>query len=73
MTERDLLELNEIFDLCRQKGYGDIIDALLDSNECYTKQGRLNKSAVSRQIGDHAIKLDERLQRLKELMTRLGV
>lgn len=77
MTEYDKIELDEVLTVCRQRGYADLIDLLLD-HDSYTKLGRINKSQILRQLkqDDDEVTpqiLSQRLDDLKELMGGLGL
>jgi len=48
----DELERQEIIQILIDKGYGEIIDALLmNESRVYTKKGRMNKSGACRVLG----------------------
>lgn len=65
----DLLEKQELIQKLIDKGYGNLIDALLLNNqEVYTKRGRLNKSGACRVLGWKPKELEDALQACKEIL-----
>ena len=63
------IEMQEIVDKLRKNGYGELVDCLLDDdNECYTKRGRLNKSATIRKLGWKSKQLEDALEGMKEIL-----
>ena len=70
MTE---LENKELIQKLRENGYGDIIDAFVDSeNEVYTKKGRLNKSGACRILDFKTKQLEDELFKMRELAEKMG-
>ena len=64
------IEMQEIIEklrndsLCKQ-----LVDCLLDNeNDCYTKRGRLNKSATIRKLGWKSKQLEDALERMREIL-----
>jgi hypothetical protein len=75
-TPIEQLEINELIDKLRANGYGDLIDAFLDQYEtCTTRAGRLNKSALVRQMRGSIRKkmtqkhLDDQLAACRQLLS----
>ena len=63
------IEMQEIVDKLCKNGYGKLIECLLDDdNECYTKRGRLNKSATIRKLGWKSKQLEDALEGMKEIL-----
>ena len=63
------IEMQEIVDKLCKNGYGELIECLLDDdNECYTKRGRLNKSATIRKLGWKSKQLEDAIQGMKEIL-----
>jgi nucleoside-diphosphate-sugar epimerase len=74
MNNGDLIEQIEKQELLQKlidKGYGNLIDALLSNEkEVYTKKGRLNKSGACRVLGWKPKELDEALAQCREILKR---
>lgn len=70
----EILETQELIQKLIDKGYGDLIDCLLDNEQtCYTKRSRLNKSATSREMQKKdpswkPKKLDDALLEMREIL-----
>lgn len=63
------IEMQEIIDKLRDNGYGELLECLLDDdNECYTKRGRLNKSATIRKLGWKSKQLEDALEGMREIL-----
>lgn len=63
------LELEEVIEKLKANGYTEIVECLLDhENDCYTKKGRLNKSATTRKMGWKSKQLEDALQGMRELL-----
>jgi hypothetical protein len=65
----EVLEQQELIQKLVDKGYGELIDALL-SNEAkvYTKKGRLNKSGACRVLNWKAKELEDALEACREIL-----
>jgi hypothetical protein len=64
-----LLELSEIIEKLRKNGYSEVVECLLDNEaECYTKKGRLNKSATTRKLKWKNKQLEDALENMRELL-----
>lgn len=67
----DYIEKQELLQKLIDKGYGNLIDALLSNEkEVYTKKGRLNKSGACRVLGWKPKELDEALSQCKEILKK---
>lgn len=63
------IEMQEIIDKLRKNGHGELLECLLDDdNECYTKRGRLNKSATIRKLGWKSKQLEDALEGMREIL-----
>lgn len=63
------IEIQEVIEKLRAHGYGQLVDCLLDHESgCYTKKGRLNKSATIRKLGWKSKQLEDALQGMRELL-----
>lgn len=63
------LEMQEIKDKLIANGFGKYVDCLLENDaDCYTKKGRLNKSATIRKLGCKGKELEDALKAMKELL-----
>lgn len=63
------IEMQEIIEKLRKNGYGELVECLLDNdNDCYTKRGRLNKSATIRKLGWKSKQLEDALEGMRELL-----
>ena len=63
------LEIQEIIQKLIDNGHGDLIECLMDNEaECYTKKGRLNKSATCRESGLKNKELEDSLRSMRELL-----
>ena len=64
------LEMQELIEKLIAKGYGDLIQTLLDNEaECYTKKARLNKSATIRKLGWKNKQLEDALAGMREVLS----
>lgn len=65
----DNLEKQEIIQKLIDKGYGELIEALLmREGEVYTKKGRLNKSGACRILGWKPKELEDALKECKQIL-----
>lgn len=63
------IEMQEIIEKLRSNGYGPLVECLLDhDHDCYTKRGRLNKSATIRKLGWKSKQLEDALEGMRELL-----
>jgi hypothetical protein len=63
------LETQEVIQKLIDSGHGDLIECLMDNEaECYTKKGRLNKSATCRKTGLKNKELEDALRNMRELL-----
>lgn len=63
------IEMQEIIQKLKINGYSELVTCLLDNeNDCYTKRGRLNKSATSRKMGWKSKQLEDALQGMREIL-----
>lgn len=63
------LEIQEVVEKLKEHGYGDLIECLMDNEaECYTKKGRLNKSATCRKTGLKTKDLEDKLRNMRDLL-----
>lgn len=61
--------MQEIIEKLRKNGYGELVECLLDDdNDCYTKRGRLNKSATIRKLGWKSKQLEDALEGMRVLL-----
>lgn len=64
----EILEQQEVIQKLVDKGYGELIDALLmNESKVYTKKGRLNKSGACRVLGWKTKELEDALEACREL------
>lgn len=64
-----LLEMSEIIEKLKEHGYSELVECLLDhESDCYTKKGRLNKSATTRKMGWKSKQLEDALREMRELL-----
>jgi hypothetical protein len=64
------LEMQEIINKLKEHGYEDLVECLMDNDaDCYTKKGRLNKSATTRKMGWKSKQLEDALAGMRELLT----
>jgi hypothetical protein len=60
------IEQQEIIQMLIDKGFGELIDALLmNENQVYTKKGRLNKSGACRVLAWKTKELEDAIQACK--------
>ena len=63
------LEMEEVISKLKANGFEDIVECLLDNDtDCYTKKGRLNKSATTRKMGWKSKQLEDALAGMRELL-----
>lgn len=63
------IEMQEIIEKLRNNGFGELVECLLDNdNDCYTKRGRLNKSATIRKLGWKSKQLEDALEGMREIL-----
>lgn len=62
------IEMQEVIQKLKNNGYGDLIECLFDENECWTKKGRLNKSATIRKLGWKSKQLEDALKQMRDLL-----
>jgi 23S rRNA maturation mini-RNase III len=63
--------MQEIIEKLRENGYSELVECLLDNeNDCYTKRGRLNKSATIRKLGWKSKQLEDALEAMRELLQK---
>lgn len=68
----EILEQQEIIHKLIDKGYGELIDALLaNESKVYTKKGRLNKSGACRVLGWKTKQLEDAIEECKNLFPEL--
>ena len=64
------LEMEEIIQKLKANGFEEYVSCLMDNEtECYTKKGRLNKSATIRKLGCKGKQLEDALEGMRELLT----
>jgi hypothetical protein len=69
-----MMETQELINKLISAGYGEIIECmLLNENKCYTKKGRLNKSATCRELGIKSKELEDALHKMRELLPELNL
>ena len=68
VTPVQTLEMQEVIDKLRANGFGELVDCLLDNEDCWTKKGRLNKSATIRNLGWKGKQLEDALKNMKEVL-----
>ncbi len=65
----EVLERQELIQKLIDKGYGELIEALLmNENKVYTKKGRLNKSGACRVLGWKTKQLEDALAECREIL-----
>ena len=63
------LEMAEVIEKLKSNGYMELVECLLDhESDCYTKKGRLNKSATTRKMGWKSKQLEDALKEMRELL-----
>ena len=63
------IEMQEIIEKLCKNGYRELVECLLDNdNDCYTKRGRLNKSATIRKLGWKSKQLEDALEGMREIL-----
>jgi len=65
----EILEQQELIQKLIDKGYGELVDALLmNEGKVYTKKGRLNKSGACRVLGWKTKQLEDALLACREML-----
>ena len=65
----EILEQQECIQKLIDKGYGSLVDALLENeNQCYTKKARLNKSGTCRVLGYKNKQLEDALKECRAIL-----
>jgi len=65
----EILENSELIDKLRKRGYGELVDCLLDNEDkVYTKKGRLNKSRTCRELDWKSKELEDALTAMREIL-----
>ncbi len=68
----EILEQQEIIQKLIDKGYGELIDALLmNEAKVYTKKGRLNKSGACRVLGWKTKQLEDAIEECRSIFPDL--
>jgi hypothetical protein len=68
-NETEVLERNELIQKLVERGYGELVEALLDNeNRVYTKKGRLNKSGACRVLGWKTKQLEDALEECRDIL-----
>jgi len=68
----EVLEQQELIQKLIDRGYGELIDALLmNESKVYTKKGRLNKSGTCRVLGWKTKQLEDAIEECRELFPDL--
>ena len=63
------IEMREIIQKLKENGYSELVECLLDNeSDCYTKRGRLNKSATIRKLGWKSKQLEDALAEMREIL-----
>mgnify|MGYP000273461461 CR=1 FL=1 len=63
------IEMREIIQKLKENGYTELVECLLDNeSDCYTKRGRLNKSATIRKLGWKSKQLEDALAEMKDIL-----
>ena len=63
------IEMEEVIQKLRENGFGELVECLMEhEHECYTKKGRLNKSATGRKLGWKSKQLEDALKSMQELL-----
>lgn len=69
VTPAHALEIEEMITKLRARGFSHLVDCLLENeNDCYTKKGRLNKSATTRKLGWKSKQLEDALQAMRDVL-----
>ena len=67
----NLIEMEEVIQKLKENGYAELVECLMEhENECYTKKGRLNKSATGRKLGWKSKQLEDDLKEMRELLDK---
>jgi hypothetical protein len=68
-NENEILERDELIQKLIERGYGELVEALLDNeNRVYTKKGRLNKSGACRVLGWKTKQLEDALEECRDIL-----
>lgn len=66
----EVLERQEIIQKLIDRGYGDLVEALLEhESKVYTKKGRLNKSGACRVLDWKTKRLEDALRECREILS----
>jgi len=69
ITPAQSLEMQEVIAKLKDKGFSELVECLLENeNDCYTKKGRLNKSATTRRLGWKSKQLEDSLKVMREIL-----
>lgn len=69
ITPAQSLEMQEVIAKLKEEGFAELVECLLDNdNDCYTKKGRLNKSATTRKLGWKSKQLEDALKTMREVL-----
>ena len=69
ITPAQSLEMQEIIAKLKDQGFSELVECLLENeNDCYTKKGRLNKSATTRRLGWKSKQLEDALKSMREIL-----
>lgn len=70
ITPAQSLEMQEVIAKLKAKGFTELVECLLENeNDCYTKKGRLNKSATTRRLGWKSKQLEDALKIMREILS----
>lgn len=68
----EVLEQQEVIQKLIDRGYGELIDALLmNESKVYTKKGRLNKSGACRVLGWKTKQLEDAIEECRNIFPDL--
>lgn len=69
ITPAQSMEMQEVIAKLKESGFAELVECLLDNeNDCYTKKGRLNKSATTRKLGWKSKQLEDALNTMREVL-----
>lgn len=70
VTPAQTMEMQEIITKLKAKGSAELVECLLENEgDCYTKKGRLNKSATTRKLGWKSKQLEDALRTMREILS----